>query len=67
MSVGIGGVAVVLNAFYGGVLFGVLLKLKLSHSMLRSLQKCQGSGIAEQPLRRVGVSLEVWAGTELNS
>lgn len=66
---GIGGVAVVLNTFYGGVLFGMLLKLKLSHNMhvLRSLQKCKGSGIAEQPLRRGGVSLEVWAGTELSS
>lgn len=61
-SVGVGTVAVVLNTFYGGVLFGVLLKLKLSHSMhlLRSLQKCQGLGIAEQPLRRVDVSFAMW-------
>lgn len=59
---GVGTVAVVLNTFYGGVLFGVLLKLKLSHSMhlLRSLQKCQGLGIAEQPLRRVDVSFAMW-------
>lgn len=57
-------VAVVLNTFYGGVLF-----VELSHNMdvLRSLQKCRGSGIAEQPLRRVDVSFEVWACTELNS
>lgn len=62
---GIATVAVGLNTFYGGVLFGVLLKLKLSHNMhlLRSLQKCQGSGIAEWPLRRVDVSFEVWART----
>lgn len=62
---GIAIVAVGLNTFYGGVLFGVLLKLKFSHNMhlLRSLQKCQGSGIAERPLRRVDVSFEVWART----
>lgn len=61
---GTGVVAVVLNTFYGGVLF-----VELSHNMhvLRSLQKCQGSGIAEQPLRRVDVFFEVWACTELNS
>lgn len=43
--------------------------MELSHNIyvLRSLQKCQGSGIAEQPLRRVDMSFKVWACTELNS
>lgn len=42
---GTGVLAVVLNTFYGGVLF-----VELSHNMhvLRSLQKCQGSGMAEK-------------------
>lgn len=44
-SVGTGVVAVVINTFYGGVLF-----VEWSHNrhVLRSLQKCQGSGMAEK-------------------